>query len=60
MCVCDIRLLIHFYTVRYVHEAIYAHIYALRINKKSLVTTDMLHILYVKLDNSDTFPRLKI
>lgn len=48
-----------FYTVKYVHRTIYAKIYALRINEKSLVTMDMLHILYVKLGNSVSFPRLK-
>lgn len=57
VCVCWVTDLFH--TI-YVHGAIYTHICALKLNEKNLVMPGMLHIPLVKLDNSVTFPRLKI
>lgn len=58
-CVCVCWVIDLFHTI-YVHGAIYTHICTLKLNEKNLVMPGMLHILLVKLDNSVTFPRLKI
>ena len=59
-CVCMYWVIDLLYTILYVRGAIYTHIYALKLNEKNLVMPGRLHILLVKLDNSVTFPRLKI
>lgn len=48
-----------FHTI-YVHGAIYTHICALKLNEKNLYARYAPYIPLVKLDNSVTFPRLKI
>lgn len=57
VCVCWVIDLFH---TTYVHGAIYTHICALKLNEKNRVMPGMLHIPLVELDNSVTFPRLKV